>query len=142
MLRLVLLGLLGFMVGLTSGRMIPPDMSALRSSAAAVDRPRASTLRVEPLSTSTTSTISPNAAAEAAEALSEPPGSGHEARKRKQLRTKDAAAKAAAALSGPSGSGHAARKRKQLRAKLAMASKKPAGRRIAAIVYDDDDDGF
>ena len=112
MLRLVLLGLLGFMLGLTSGRMIPPDMSALRSSAAAVDRPRASTLRIEPLSTSTISTISPNAAAEAAEALSE-----------------------------PSGSGHAARKRKQLRTKLAMASKKPAGRRIAAaIAYDDDDD--
>src|SRR5262245_18799710 len=103
MLRLVLLGLLGFMLGLASGRMNPPDMSPLRSSAAAVDRPRASTLRIEPLSTSTISTIAPNAAAEAVEALSE-----------------------------PSGSGHAARKRKQLRTKLAMASKKPAGRRIAA----------
>jgi len=85
MLRLMLLIFLGFVLGLVGGWMNPAETSVPRASAAAVDIARASTFRTEPLSTMTVLISEP---AQSPEVISEPPGSGHAARKRRQLKAK------------------------------------------------------
>jgi hypothetical protein len=104
----MLLIFMGFVVGLVGGWMNPAETSVPRASAAAVDIARASTFRTEPLSTMTV-------------LISEP-------------------AQSRETISGPPGSGHAARKRRQLKAKLASTPVRAAVLRNHAELDDDDDD--
>jgi hypothetical protein len=85
----MLLIFLGFVLGLAGGWMNPAETSVPRASAAAIDIARVSTLHAEPLSTRTVLTSEP---AQSPETISEPPGSGHAARKRRQLKAKPASA--------------------------------------------------
>jgi hypothetical protein len=87
--RLMLLIFVGFVLGFTGGWMNPADISLSHSFAAPLDIALASGFRAEPLSTTT---VFPGEPPEVPEIVSQPPGSGHAARKRRQLRTKLAAA--------------------------------------------------
>ena len=114
MLRLMLLGIVGFALGLSGGWLNSAETLVSRSSAAEIDTARASALRTEPPSSSA---VTPHESADAPDVVSE-----------------------------SSGSGHAARKRRQLNAKLAITSGKPADLRPATKSGDtatgsgDDDD--
>jgi hypothetical protein len=112
MLRLMLLGFVGFVLGLTGGWMSPAETIVSQSSAAEVVAARERTFRSEPISEPTSSlAVTPIDSSGTPEVVSE-----------------------------ASGSGQAANKRKQHRAKLAMASRMPADLR-AATEIDDDEDG-
>jgi hypothetical protein len=105
--RLMLLMFVGFVLGFAGGWINPLDTSLSRSFPAPLDVALASGLRAEPLSTMI---VLPGEPSEAPEILSPPPGSGH-----------------------------AARKRRQLRAKLASAPAKPAARRVLPRLAADDE---
>jgi hypothetical protein len=87
MLRFVLLGLTAVFMGLTGGWIVPAETPVTSSSRAPINIVSAHTFRTPPLASPT-----PTATAEVPEATSEPSGSGHVARKRKQLKTRVAAA--------------------------------------------------
>src|SRR5215472_5223215 len=82
MLRLMLLAIVGFVLGLAGGWMNPTETFVARSSAAEVGTTRASAN--EPLSNPA---ATPNERADAPEALSESSGSRRAARRRRLLKT-------------------------------------------------------
>jgi hypothetical protein len=86
MFRLTLLGPAAVVVGLTAGWMVPPGTPGASSSRAPINIVPAHVVRTQPLSAPT-----PTATSDAPEATSEPLGSGHIARKRKQLKSRLAA---------------------------------------------------
>ena len=89
MLRFMLLGLTAVVMGLTAGWIIPAETPAASSSRAPINIVSAHTFRTQPLSAPT---ATPTATSDVPEATSEPSGSGHVARKRRQLKNKLAAA--------------------------------------------------
>jgi len=88
MFRLTLLGPAAVVVGLTAGWMVPPGTPGASSSRAPINIVPAHVVRTQPLSAPT---ATPTATSDAPEATSEPLGSGHVARKRKQLKSRLAA---------------------------------------------------
>jgi hypothetical protein len=89
MLRFMLLGSTAVVMGLMVGWLVPAETPAASSSRAPLDTVSAHTFRTQPLSAPT---ATPTATSEVPEATLEPSGSGHVARKRKQLKSRLAAA--------------------------------------------------
>jgi hypothetical protein len=88
MFRLMLLGPTAVVVGLTAGWMVPAGTPGASSSRAPINIVSAHMVRTQPLSAPT---ATPTTTSDAPEATSEPLGSGHVARKRKQLKSRLAA---------------------------------------------------
>jgi hypothetical protein len=91
MLRFILLGSAAVAMGLTAGWIFVAKTPVARSSTPPVDIARAHAFRPAPLPAPP---LTAKPASDVPDATSEPSGSGHSARKRKQLKSKLAAASA------------------------------------------------
>jgi hypothetical protein len=120
MLRLILLGFLGFVLGLTGGWLNPTKPFVSHSSAAEVNTPQVHTPRTETVSEPMPGLAVTPYGADSSVVISDSLGSRHSAKKRRQLNAKL--------------DGMASRKTAM------MASKRPAHLRTATDIDDDDDE--